>query len=103
MENLPPEAATLDGFAAAVEEMTRAFNIIARFDSRVMAQVWNERVQRGDWEFGPVEEANWPQVVVTAQRIKIWIEKNPDLIRLAKDMRTISLDHAPGKMPAGLQ
>lgn len=68
---LPPEAATLAGFADAVEEMTQAFNIIAKYDSRTMAEVWNRRIQSGDWEFGPMEERDWPQVVVNAQRIKV--------------------------------
>lgn len=103
MDNLPPEAATLDGFADAVEEMIRAFNIVAKYDSRLMAEVWNMRVQRGDWEFGPVEEINWPAVVTTAQRVRLWIEKNPDLMRLATDLRTVGLAWPVNSGPVRLQ
>lgn len=103
MDNLPPEAATLDGMAEAVEEMTRAFNIIAKYDSHVMAAVWNERVSRGDWEFGPVETDTWPQVIVTGQRVRLWISKNPDLVRLVQDLRTIGVDWPVNSGPVSLQ
>jgi len=103
MDNLPPEAATLDGMAEAVEEMTRAFNIIAKYDSKLMAAVWNDRVSRGDWDFGPVETDTWPQIITTAQRVRLWIDKNPDLVRLVQDLRTIGVDWPVNSGPASLQ
>lgn len=103
MDNLPPEAATLDGMADAVEEMTRAFNIIAKYDSRAMAATFNYRVMRGDWDFGPSEEINWPQVIMTAQRVKIWVDQNPDLVRLVQDLRTIGVDWPVNSGPVSLQ
>ena len=101
-QKLPPEAATLKGFADAIEEITRALNIIAKYDSTAMAEVWDKRLYRGDWDMGPVEEDTWPQILITAQRIRGWVNKNPDLVRLSQDLRTIGIDWPAGKRPEGL-
>ena len=88
--------AAVAAFAAAVEEMIRAYNIIGKYDSATMAEVWNERIMRGEWEFGEIEETLWPQIVIGAQRVRIWLAKNPELVRLMKDLRTIGIEYEPG-------
>lgn len=96
-QTLPPEAATQEGFAAAVEEMIRAYNVIAKYDSPTMAEVWNERIMRGEWEFEPDQETLWPQIVVGAQRVRLWLQKYPELQRLMFDLRVAAIEYAPGE------
>lgn len=104
-EELPPEAASFPEFEKAVEEMIRAFNIIAKYDSAAMAREFNRHTRDDDpeWELGPLEDRCWPAVIVNAQRIRNWILANPELLRMMHDLRTISIDWAPGDMPEGLQ
>lgn len=104
MDKLPPEAATLDGFANAVEQMICALNVIAKYDTAAMAQVWNTRVgPGGDWDMGPVEMATWPNVVEHAQRVKQWIGRNPDMVRIAQDLSIHAEPWPANAGPEGLQ
>lgn len=104
-EELPPEAASFAEFEKAVEEIIRAFNIIAKYDSQAMAREFNRHYREGDedWELGPLEDRLWPKVIVNAQTVRNWILANPDLLRMMHDLRTISIEWPQGDRPEGLQ
>lgn len=103
MDKLPPEAATLDGFADAVEQMICALNVLGKYDTETMARVWNVRVSRGDWDMGPVEMASWPNVVEYAERVRVWLKRNPDMQRIAADLTITSAPWPKNAGPEGLQ
>lgn len=91
----PPEAADNKAFNEAVEEIVRAFNIISRYDSRAMAAAWNRNMEK--WETDQHCESCVAEVVITAQRVKLWLDGNPNLARHLLDLRVAALEYTDGR------
>lgn len=73
---LPPEAATTEGWMEAMEQMLRALNFIAQYDTAAMVEAYNAGLIESDDLPG-----YGPHVVNHAVSVKAWLDRFPDMKR----------------------
>lgn len=88
---LPPEAATQEGFDAAVEEIVRAFNIISKYDIASMVDGYKEN----DYDL-EADVYTTGELLTAAGQVRRFVERNPILQRPGFDLKVAALELPPG-------